>query len=405
MDETFSTSIDIRRDFSLSKLKFARRFISGLGQFTGELRNDPSSDYQRYSSIIYKLRSRFDSYKVLLETVKGDPADPLSQKLVSSMLALAKELETAILTHSSINDHKIKNEIISEEDDLFPSSLNTKNLITLDAQKEASRFYSVQRKKTEAYSAALNTVQHTISWIETLRENSTPENKITREISFPPELQQAGIGILSYFSRVLQANYPDLDIGVTIQQIGDSVTMVITHPDGTREEITRTLHEYGLVVTGKMRAEDLVHDPIQAMALKQKLELTELELRQTREILTLQRTYSEERIKSLESDVSRLYGMLEQKLGSDAGVQEQLIKLAGEQGERSTDLISAVLELSKALQSRDGTQAQLMLEDIAIAKPDLFTRLTDFFYSSAVSGVIGNTAFSWLIALWPTLPK
>lgn len=395
----------MRRISALSKLKFARRFISGLGQFTSEIRNEPDSEVQRYSSIIYKLRSRFDAYKVLLETVKGDPADPLSQKLVSSMFALAKELETAILTHKSINNIENTQKAIIENDNLFPASFGTPDLITLDAQREASRFYSVQRKKTDAYSSALNTVQHTILWIETLRENSTPENKITREISFPPELQQAGIGILSYFSKVLQSNYPDLDIGVTIQQHGDSVTMVITHPDGTREEITKTLHEYGLVVTGKMRAEDLVHDPIQAMALKQKLELTELELRQTREILTLQRTYSEDRIKSLESDVSRLYGMLEQKLGNDAGLQEQLIKLAGNQGERSAELISAVLELSKALQSRDGTQAQLMLEDMAIAKPDLFTRLTDFFYSSAVSGVIGNTAFSWLMALWPTLPK
>jgi hypothetical protein len=103
--------------------------------------------------------------------------------------------------------------------------------------------------------------------------------KVELSIEFPSEYWQAGTSVLSYFSHVLNVKYPNKKIKVKIEQEGLTLRMVIDTPSGEREEIEKTLDEYGLVVIGKMQPEEFIGDPIEAMALKNKLEIANLELR------------------------------------------------------------------------------------------------------------------------------
>ena len=151
-----------------------------------------------------------------------------------------------------------------------------------------------------------------------LEEEEGKDNvsRVERSIEFPPEYWEAGTSILSYFSRVLSVKYPNKKIKVRIEQEGLMLRMVIDTPTGEREEIEKTLEEYGLVVTGKMPPESFLSDPFEAMALKNKLEIADLELRQTRKLLDFTRDNSQQRIESLEVQVNKLHSIIEKGLQS-----------------------------------------------------------------------------------------
>jgi len=138
--------------------------------------------------------------------------------------------------------------------------------------------------------------------------------RVERSIEFPPEYWQAGTSILSYFSHVLNVKYPSQKIKVRIEQEGLNLRMVIETPTGEREKIEKTLEEYGLVVTGKIQPESFLSDPFEVMALKNKLEVAHLELRQTRTLLDFTRDNYQQRIESNEVQISKLYSIIENGL-------------------------------------------------------------------------------------------
>lgn len=149
-------------------------------------------------------------------------------------------------------------------------------------------------------------------------QNENIENylKVERSIEFPPEYWEAGTSILSYFNRVLNIKYPNKKIKVRIEQEGLLLRMIIDTPNGEKEEIEKTLEEYGMVVTGKMQPESFLSDPFEAMALKNKLEIADLELRQTKKLLEFTRDNGQQRIESLEVQVNRLHIIIEKGLQS-----------------------------------------------------------------------------------------
>jgi transcriptional regulator with XRE-family HTH domain len=152
--------------------------------------------------------------------------------------------------------------------------------------------------------------------------------RVERSIEFPPEYWEAGTSILSYFSHVLSVKYPSQKIKVRIEQEGLKVRMIIETPTGERERIEKALEEYGLVVTGKIQPERFFSDPFEAMALKNKLEIADLELRQTRKLLDFIRDNSQQRIESLEVHVNKLHSIIEKGLQSGDHVFGVIIKMA-----------------------------------------------------------------------------
>ena len=152
--------------------------------------------------------------------------------------------------------------------------------------------------------------------------------KIERSIEFPPEYWQAGISILSYFSHVLNVKYPSQKIKVRIEQEGLILRMEIETPTGEREKIEKTLEEYRLVITGKIQIESFFSDPFEVMALKNKLEMAALELRQTKQLLDFTRDNSQQRIESLEVWVKQLYSIIGNGLQSGNHVFGVIGKMA-----------------------------------------------------------------------------
>ena len=100
--------------------------------------------------------------------------------------------------------------------------------------------------------------------------------------------------------------------------------MLITLPDGSQEIVEKLLTDYGLVVAGKLNARELMSSDVRALALQQKLELAQMEVRQTRDLLRKQEKYAAGRVESLEQDVKNLYSLLGRELASKDELHEVL---------------------------------------------------------------------------------
>lgn len=106
--------------------------------------------------------------------------------------------------------------------------------------------------------------------------------RIIREIEFPPEYKQAGIGIMNYFAEVIKQKYPDIPATVQITQDDLTVRMTIETDDGHRETVEQALNDYGLVVAGQRQPAEFLEDRVAVMRLENKLTMVEAELQQER---------------------------------------------------------------------------------------------------------------------------
>jgi internalin A len=86
--------------------------------------------------------------------------------------------------------------------------------------------------------------------------------------------------------------------------------MIIDTPSGEIETIEKTLDEYAMVFTGQMPPESFLNDPFEIMALKNKLEITKLELRQAKELYEIASNKDRQRIDSLETQVNNLFSLI-----------------------------------------------------------------------------------------------
>jgi Leucine-rich repeat (LRR) protein len=134
--------------------------------------------------------------------------------------------------------------------------------------------------------------------------------KIERSIEFPPEYWTAGNSILSYFSSILNAKYPDQNIKVRIQQEGLLLRMIIDTPEGQTETIEKTFNDYLMVISRQLPPENLLDSRKEIEALERKLEIAELELR-------LERRHSIKAIESLEMQISQLFSLIGQSFEKD----------------------------------------------------------------------------------------
>ncbi|WP_310159871.1 hypothetical protein [Herbaspirillum sp. 1173] len=103
------------------------------------------------------------------------------------------------------------------------------------------------------------------------------------------------IGILSYFSTVLEEKYPGNDARVRIEQDGLSVRLIVESDNGNREVIERALQEYEMVVRGDAPVDSLFQNKVKIVELQTELRIAQLRVENQRDIISLQG----EEIKSL----------------------------------------------------------------------------------------------------------
>jgi hypothetical protein len=167
----------------------------------------------------------------------------------------------------------------------------------------------------------------TVEEVPTLLQQPSNNTTIERSIEFAPEYYQAGVGILSYFGEVLRKKHPDINTSVRIEQSGTVVRMHIESPSGTIEIIEKELEKYALVVAAQALPESMYDNPVDVLGLKNKLEITQLEVKQAHDLLQLTRDVNSQTIFNLKEEVSSL----RQQIGTQLNQTSTLIHLVGQQ--------------------------------------------------------------------------
>lgn len=402
------------RDKLIYQLKILRTLVIGsYGQVinvgSGVRNLWQTTDIARLSNLTHKMKTRGDSVKVLVQTVDdGAVSGPAVIALSESVLNypfLIKAVVSELIGDERINEYA---DICYPQIRQFNAELAGNVLAgnaTLTA--DANRLITVLRLLAPPDVALYYSVVAACNFAKGIKVDTSGLARIVRELKFPAEYQQAGLSILNYFSAILDDKYPGIPVEVSIQQHQDRVKLVITLPDGSQDVVEKLLTEYGLVVAGKISPQEFIPDQLRALALQQKLELAQMEVRQTRDLLRLQEQYSSARIASLEQDVKNLYSLLGQEVTSRDELQRGFVQLSLQsKSDQLHQQLGILLErLGDAIESRDEQHARVLLEDIREADPDVFSKVSMYLYDAATTGVIGCYAFDWIKVILNGFPK
>ncbi|WP_323940178.1 hypothetical protein [Aeromonas veronii] len=246
------------------------------------------------------------------------------------------------------------------------------------------------------------------------------ESLIERVLEFPKEHYQAGVGILSYFGEIVKQKYPDIDVKVRIEQDGNIVRMIVDSPSGMRDVVEETLDNYALVVTKKAEPESLLRDQIHIQKLTNKLQMAELEIKQTTSLLQLSERYADSKIKTLEDDIAFLrlqignqmhhMGLSQSILLHQSRKEERLLLTQMDHQKRTLDELisdsSMRTELREALEKikviigkgvvlEDERAVKDSLEIVRYNSQETFDDLSEAL-KNTLYGVSGNIVFQWL---------
>ena len=225
----------------------------------------------------------------------------------------------------------------------------------------------------------------------------SPAEKIVRSINFPPELKQACIGILSYFSHILSVKYPEKDVGVKIEQLGNKVILIVDTPEGEKERIEKDLSDYGLVVIGELAPEQFLKDPLEVLRLKQKLEIAALELRQTKELLYNERTHFNSRIESLEEEARNLWRLLDtQQYDKNQliSIFKDLYLYANEHSKKNLEILIAAVERGSI--EKDKKEIKEIIGSIKTNDKGLWAYFEELIIKGSIQGTAGNILYAFL---------
>ncbi|MFT6255559.1 MAG: hypothetical protein ACJAT8_000064 [Cellvibrionaceae bacterium] len=250
-------------------------------------------------------------------------------------------------------------------------------------------------------------------------DNQLVGESIERCLEFSPEHYQAGVGILSYFSEILQQKYPGVEAKVKIEQDGLKVRMTVDTPDGSQDIVEKALTNYTLVIAKEIPPESLLEDKLQIHKLKMKLDIAEMEVRNTRDFMMITDSTYKERVGSLEQEIAfmrvsikdqmqlthtahNLIGLQceREKVVLLAHIENQKITLKSlvESNRQNIKLYEALSKLNNMVttESVDQVEAKEALTVIQLESPSTFNKLQGAL-EGTMYGVSGNILFQILL--------
>lgn len=230
-------------------------------------------------------------------------------------------------------------------------------------------------------------------------------NSIVRSIEFSPENYQAGLSILTYFNTVVNQKYPDKKVKIKIEQENNVVRMVIETSEGDKEEVERTLEQYGLVVRGEILPETLLEGTYEIMSLRHKLELAAIELRQNQEIYRISESKNNERISNLEGQVSYLRAIVSDGLMKNSNAFDMLYRMLDMhmQDKQIKGQLEIIIDkLNSGVKQSDEEEVKRILVQLENSSPGILVEIKNFVIAT-MAGTSGNLLSSWIstiISCW-----
>lgn len=229
-------------------------------------------------------------------------------------------------------------------------------------------------------------------------------SQIRRSIEFPPEYREAGISILSYFNHILNTKYPDMEIGVTIEQKDTLVILIIDTPDGQQEIIEQELDQYGLVIIDRLPPEEYLSDPMEALRLKQELDMAKMRVQHTKELLYTEREQNKierERDNIRFNSLEERTKFLETMLSKEQSAKTELIRALTQQSSETSGITRQALDTIIKIVERGPTESDIstLEEELTTIKNNdssLFQNVMGLLAKGAIQGASGNILFEIL---------
>lgn len=225
-----------------------------------------------------------------------------------------------------------------------------------------------------------NTIREEIENKYKQQASKQQENTIVRELNFAPEHKQAGISILNFFSRFVEQEYPDIQVGVSITQLGEQIKMTISPPDGNKTVIEKSLAQYGMLVCGEVTPAEIRKNQFHVLELENKLTSAAQEIRFLERALAIESRHNEQLSAHLNNQNTQNIMSL-QHLGTSLQINketlEPALKILGD-------------KTGHYLKSTDRNALIAELQELQQAHPGVLNQMLDILGKGALSGVAGN---------------
>lgn len=233
-------------------------------------------------------------------------------------------------------------------------------------------------------------------------------NFIEKSIEFDHEYRQAGISILSFFSEIVDVEFPRQDVKVGIIQKGNSVTLRIETPDGViLKEVEQKLNEYGMAVMGKQPIESLSGDRNLIRELKTRLEVSGLELKLRQEAHLEYKVEIQNTVENLQSQILSLHEIVGQSLIHQKSLAETIIALSNNNDPSNIfkialESISDICNLDQSTENEK--KLKYSLSTIEKESPGLLIRLAQTLEGIPAS-IAAGILTPWVQAVIVSIPK
>lgn len=313
--------------------------------------------------------------------------------------AKAGNQETASKSKSKkVKAQRIFGEMQANEDALLIAAQEEIDHRLADAERRAYQIIEQAKNLAEEEGNKIIAAVKAEAEAEAIKQGMDyDESRVQRVIEFPPELQQAGIGILSYFSEVLKQRYPGQEMAVKIEQFGTKVRLTVDSPAGWRDTIEHDLETYGQVVVGHIPASAILTDQLAIVRLENKLQVARVELDFEKRLNLVTQSQSEARVQALELQVDRLYAVLDHSLSRHPAANDlskALLQLDANKTVREA-LRTLQLQLIRQPAEVDRPASEKAIAIIKGDDPSILQRVYDLL-SSTATGTAGNLLATWI---------
>lgn len=228
--------------------------------------------------------------------------------------------------------------------------------------------------------------------------------KIIRESSIPKEYQPSSVSLLFYFKTIVYQSNPDIDVSLSIDNTDDRIKVTISCNKDDEEFIENLFSKYGLVISGEISPNEILSESHHVIALKHKLEISEMELRQSREYFSSERNQYDLRINSLEENLKNNNNILMKMMVENKNIREDFSKiLKFKNNKKSTRKL--VKYLIANIEKKNKKKTLKSLEKIKKNDSGIFNDINEIIIKGAISGVSGNILYQWVLPLISSLPK
>jgi hypothetical protein len=231
------------------------------------------------------------------------------------------------------------------------------------------------------------------------------QKHIVRGMQLTAEQIIPGLGLINYFSRLVEQKYPTMATRFTTELEANHVKLTIETTEQDALLVEELLEKYSLVLLGKLPLNQLVSGEKQLMELKQTLDLSVLTLNINQNLLHDIEDFTG-KAPDLENLVKALHTTIGYGISSLKELQEVISELLSQEREIISESLQVLRErLYYNMSHSDEAAIKEALLTVKQHEPDAFEEIRQVINRASGSGAAGDTLYTWISTLSRVLPS